>query len=94
MGIEQYLSGRGRPGHEAAIAALLQRLARLSRDVPGCLECELHLPDAGRAEWWLRANWASATALWRATATAAPLLDELLRDHCLHLRAGTTAEAC
>lgn len=89
MTIEQHLSCRARPGHEVATGTLLRRLAQVTRRAPGCLGCHLQAPSEATGAWRLTGLWVSPEALWAASERPSPWLDELLREHCLTLRAST-----
>ncbi len=91
MTIEQHLSCHARPGHEAATGTLLRHLAQAIRRAPGCLDSHLQAPSEPTGAWRLTGLWISAEALWAASERPSPWLDELLREHCLTLRASTAS---
>ncbi|KAF1069846.1 MAG: hypothetical protein GAK45_00994 [Pseudomonas citronellolis] len=77
--IHHELQLQPRPGHEAELGALLDRLIDDARAHPGCLDCRLAL-EPGHP-WRLEGHWQHEDALLAFFETPAR---QLLGDHLLH----------
>ncbi|MDF3931709.1 antibiotic biosynthesis monooxygenase family protein [Pseudomonas citronellolis] len=92
MGIRQpfehHLLIQSRPGHEAALAELLDHLISAAHQLPGCQSYEVLLPATRSDFWRLRGRWADADSLHAyLELPLQQLLGEILQHHALSLHA-------
>ncbi len=83
---EHHLLIRSRPGHEAELAQLLDRLISAAHQLPGCQSYEVLLPATRSDFWRLRGRWADAQSLQAyLELPLQQLLGEILQHHALSL---------
>ncbi|MFZ5959682.1 antibiotic biosynthesis monooxygenase family protein [Pseudomonas knackmussii] len=86
--LEHQLLIQSRPGHEAALAELLDRLISAAHQLPGCQSYEVLLPATTSDVWRLRGRWADSDSLEAYLELPAQrLLGEILAHHALSLQA-------
>lgn len=86
--LEHQLLIQSRPGHEAALAELLDRLISAAHQLPGCQSYEVLLPATTSDVWRLRGRWADSASLDAYLELPAQhLLGEILEHHALSMQA-------
>lgn len=86
--LEHHLLIQSRPGHEAVLAELLDRLISAAHQLPGCQSYEVLLPATTSDVWRLRGRWADSASLEAYLELPAQhLLGEILAHHALSLQA-------
>ena len=86
--LEHHLLIQSRPGHEAALAELLDRLISAAHQLPGCQSYEVLLPATTSDVWRLRGRWADSASLEAYLELPEQyLLGEILEHHALSLQA-------
>lgn len=86
--LEHHLLIQSRPGHEAALAELLDRLISAAHQLPGCQSYEVLLPATASDLWRLRGRWADSASLEAyLEQPEQQLLGEIFERHALSLQA-------
>lgn len=86
--LEHQLLIQSRPGHEAALAELLDRLISAAHQLPGCQSYEVLLPATTSDVWRLRGRWADSASLEAYLELPEQhLLGEIFERHALSLQA-------